>query len=193
MQRLRKKIGKLCQSYYERAFTIFHSDGILTQEAGGEEGLASPRASVEAQLSLWVRGRELPCAACLEKGKQTPLVPADNTADCVGRHCSSTGWRKHMPQCLSYSSPLRTMQLGRQEGVSRLLIEIVVEFHVSETSPEVVALGLHWVLANPRLMFLRGGALLQVSVPNCLQSCESKEELETFFFSEKGSEKQFLH
>lgn len=69
----------------------------------------------------------------------------------------------------------------------------MVEFHVSETSPEVVALGLHWVLANPRLMFLRGGALLQVSVPNFLQSCESKEELETFFFSEKGSEKQFLH
>lgn len=86
----KKNNGKLCQSHYERAFTIFHSDGALTREAGGEGGLASPGTSAEAWLHLPVRGGKLPWDACLEKGQQTPLlVPADSTADCVGRHRSS--------------------------------------------------------------------------------------------------------
>lgn len=86
----KKNKGKLSQSHYEWAFTIFHSDGILIQEAGGEEGLASPGTSAEALLNLQVRDGKLPCAVCLGKGEQTPqLVPAD-TADFAGRHCSST-------------------------------------------------------------------------------------------------------
>lgn len=47
-----------------------YSDGLSEQEAGGEEGLASPGISAEAWLGLRVRGGKLPYAVCLEEGNR---------------------------------------------------------------------------------------------------------------------------
>lgn len=178
-----KNKSKLCQSPYEKAFTIFHSDGILAEEAGGEEGLSSPGISAEAWLSLRVRGGKLPYAACLEEGQQTPLlVLADNTADCVGRHCSSSDWKELVPQCMDCSSPLCTVRLGRQESIRRLLIEILLnEFHVSETHPKVIALGLYWDVIKSKANVLESVATSFKSVPTSPQSWESRDEPERGF------------
>ena len=95
----------------------------------------------------------------------------------MGRHCSCTDWREHMAQCTRCSSPLCTVWLGRQ---AKARIEILVEFHVSETHPKVELCGSIGVSSNLRLTLLRMWSLLHISLPIFIQSCESREELEVF-------------
>lgn len=87
-----------------------------------------------------------------------------------------------MPQCMGCSSPLCTVRLGRQESIRRLLIEIQLnEFHVSETHPKVIALGLYWDVTKSKANVLESVAASFKSVPTFLQSWGRRDELERGF------------
>lgn len=64
-----------------------------------------------------------------------------------------------MPRCTGCSSPLHTVWLGWQESGRRLLIETLsVKFHVSETHPKVMALGLYWGVIKSKASILESVA-----------------------------------